>query len=157
MLALLAALAAACGSRAVLPPSERLARQAASLIPPDGKANVYVIRGERHLADRALWRIDLDVRGFGTLEAESYLYGWVSPGDHVLAVLEDGRVSGRLRFTARAGRNYFFMVVPGLLALHLARVEEREGRGLIERYALSGDNRFEAEGLPRGAAARDGG
>ena len=138
------------------PASDGLARQAMSLIPPQGKANVYVIRGPAHLSDQVLWTVDLDFRGFGTLGSESYLYGWISPVDHVLAVLTDGQVQGRLRFRAEARRNYFFTVVAGLLTLHLERIEERDGRSLVGRSTLSGDNRFEAESLPLPGAARGG-
>lgn len=152
ILAILVALATACASVTLPPASDRLARQARSLIPPPGKANVYVIRGPGHLADQALWTVDLDFRGFGALGAESFLYGWVSPGDHVLAVLHDGQVYGRVRFTAAETRNYFFTVEPGLLSLAIERVDEPSGRALVGRSTPSGDNRFEAELLPAGAA-----
>lgn len=153
-LAALAALVTACASVTVPPGSDRLTRQATSLVPPSGKANVYVMRGPAHLADQALWTVDLDFRGFGTLGAESYLYGWVAPGEHVLAVLHDGQVYGRVRFRADEMRNYFFTVEAGLLALLIERVDERSGRARVARSMLSGDNRFEAEPLPP-AAARD--
>jgi hypothetical protein len=151
-LVILAALAAACASGSVPPASDRLTRQAESLTPPPGKAGVYVIRGAAHPADQALWAVDLDFAGFGTVGADSYLYGWVSPGQHVLVVVHDGQVYGRARFHAREVRNYFFMVEAGLLALHIERIDERSGRALVARSTLSGDNRFEADPLPPAAA-----
>jgi hypothetical protein len=75
--------------------------------------------------------------------SESYLYGWVRPGAHVVAVLHDGQVPGRTRFRAEAGRNYFFVVRADLLTLHVERLADGTGRDLVQRYTPSGDNRFE--------------
>jgi hypothetical protein len=143
-LAMLAAmLIAACAPGSMPAASDRLVEQARSLSPPPEYAGVYVIRRARRLADQPLWTVDLDFRGFGTVGSESYLYGWVRPGEHVVAVLHDGQVQGRTRFRAEAGRNYFFMVGADLLTLHVERLADRTGRDLIQRYTPSGDNRFE--------------
>jgi hypothetical protein len=123
--------------------SNQLVAQARSLSPPSGQAGIYVIRGARRLADQPIWTVDLDFHGFGTVGAESYLYGWVRPGEHVVAVLYDGQVQGRTRFRAQAGRNYFFTVVPGVFAVNVEPLREAMGRDLIQRYTASGDNRFE--------------
>ena len=155
-IAVAAMLSTACTAAPVLAASDRLVQQARRLVPPEGMANVYVLRGPRYPADQPLWTMDLDFRGFGTLGAESYLYGWVEPGDHVLAVLRSGQIDQRVRFRAESRRNYFFEVVAGLLVLQIERVDESAGRELVGRYALSGDNRFEGEALPS-PTARHGG
>jgi len=122
--------------------------RARSLSPAPGTANVYVIRAPASIATQPLWTIDLDFRGFGTLPARSYLYGWIAPGAHVLAVLQDDQVQDRLRFVAREGQNYFFRVKAGLLNLHLERVDDQTGRALVAAFSLTGDNRFEEETPP---------
>jgi hypothetical protein len=153
ILAVLALLATACASVPVVPASDQLTRHARSFSPPPGQANVYVIRGPRHPADQPVWTVDLDFRGFGTLPPESYLYGWIAPGVHVLAVLHDSQVQQRVRFRAKEGQTYFFTVVPGLLTLFVERVDEETGRALVTRFRLSGDNRFEGETLPAAPSA----
>jgi len=151
VLAVLFMLVTGCASLPLLPASGWLTRQAQSLVPPDGKANIYVIRRTAHLADQALWTVDLDFRGFGTLAAESYLYGWLAPGEHLLALLQDDWVHERVTFRVVEGSNYFFVASAGLLRLHVERLDERTGRELIGRYALSGDDRFENETPPQRA------
>jgi hypothetical protein len=148
LLAVLFTLLAACTTLPVPPASIRLIRQAQHLVPPDGKASIYVVRRAAYPADQALWTVDLDFHGFGTLAGESYLYGWLAPGAHVLALLQDGRVHERVTFRAAAGSSYVFVVSAGLLKLGIERVDERTGRELIGRFALSGDNRFESEPMP---------
>jgi hypothetical protein len=148
VLALLFTLVTACTSVPAPPASDWLTRQAQSLTAPEGTANVYVIRHAASPADQMLWTVDLDFRGFGTLAAESYLYGWLAPGEHLLALRQDGWVHRRTPFTVTAGSNYFFVISAGLLRLSIERIGERAGRELIGRYALSGDNRFEYEPLP---------
>jgi hypothetical protein len=148
VLAILLTLVTACSSLPAPPASDWLTRQAQSLAAPEGKANVYVIRHAAFPADQIFWTVDLDFRGFGTLAAESYLYGWLAPGEHMLALRQDGWVHGRMPFTVTEGTNYFFVVSAGLLRLSIERIGERAGRERIGRYALSGDNRFEHEPLP---------
>jgi hypothetical protein len=148
VLALLFTLVTACTSFPAPPASDWLTRQAQSLAAPQGKANVYVIRHAASPADQVLWTVDLDFSGFGSLAAESYLYGWLAPGEHLLALRQDGWVHRRMPFTVTEGSNYFFVVSAGLLRLSIERIGERTGRELIGRYALSGDNRFEHEPLP---------
>jgi len=70
-LAVLFTLLAACTTLPLPPASIRMIRQAQYLVPPDGKANIYVVRRSAHPADQALWTVDLDFRGFGTLGGES--------------------------------------------------------------------------------------
>jgi len=152
VLAMLLTLVTACTPLPAPPASGRLTRQARSLVTPEGKASVYVIRPAALPADQILWTVDLDFRGFGTLAAESYLYGWLTPGDHLLAFLQDGRVHARTPFRVKEGTSYFFVVSAGLLTLKVERIDERAGRELIGRYALSGDNRFEHEPVPPGSA-----
>jgi hypothetical protein len=154
VLAVLFALVTACTSIPALPAAGWLTRQAQSLVPPEGKANIYVIRRTAHLADQARWTVDLDFRGFGTLSAESYLYGWLAPGKHMLALLQDGWVHERVTFRVAEGSNHFFVVSAGLLTLYIERVDERTGRELIRRYPLSGDDRFEDEPVPPSRADR---
>ena len=153
-LAVLFMLVTACTSLPVPAASGWLTRQAQSFVPPKGKANIYVIRRTAHLADQALWTVDLDFRGFGTLAAESYLYGWLVPGEHLLALLQDGFVHERATFRVVEGSNYLFVVSAGLLRLHVERLDARTGRELIGRYALSGDDRFEYEPMPPPRADR---
>ena len=140
-------LAGACAS--VPRGSEKLERQARSFTPPPGKANVYVVRMWSVLESGIVWPVTFDFREFGNVGQRSYLYGAIEAGDHVLGANLPGPVPTRVRFTAEAGRNHFFKLVPspGWTAgvIRVEPLDEAAGRALIEEYALSADNRFEYE------------
>jgi len=147
--AILGALLLAGGCASVPRGSEKLERQARSFTPPPGKANVYAVRAWSVLDSGIVWPVTLDFREFGNVGQQSYLYGAIAAGDHVLGANLPGPVPTRARFTAEAGRNHFFKLVPvpgwptGLIRIE--PLDEAAGRALIEKYSPSADNRFEYE------------
>ena len=147
--ALLAGLLFAGGCASVPPGSETLALQARSFTPPPGKANVYAVRMWSVFEGGIVWPVTLDFREFGNVGQRSYLYGAISPGEHVLGANLPGPVPNRVKFTAEAGQNHFFKLTPapGWLVgvIRIEPLDEEAGRALIEQYTLSADNRFEFE------------
>jgi hypothetical protein len=109
-----------------------------SFTPPAGKAGVYAI------AKRAApLPVTLDTLPFGTVQSRYYLYGALPPGEHVVGVLS-GEGSKVGKFTAEAGRNYFFLVGMGWVGGKVTKeLDEEEGKKLVRKYRLSGDNHFE--------------
>lgn len=111
--------------------------------PPLGQAGVYAIRPYRMTGAALLFPVILDDQPFGFLETSSYNFGVVPVGGHILKVLGgDGK---GVRFTAEAGRNYFFMVKPGWFALEILPISESSGQKYIRRFKLVGDRRFKFE------------
>jgi hypothetical protein len=125
--------------------SDRLAQQAQIFVPPAGKANLYVIRPYNFTGSAGLYTPTLDFNELGTLGLRSYLYGAIDPGEHFLGSTVQGSSPNRLKFTAEAGRNYFFKVSPGLTLAGwgIDPLDETDGRQLVRDYTLSGDSRFE--------------
>jgi len=146
-LLVLAAFILVSGCASVPPGSDGLRQQARSFTPPPGKANVYAIRGWSLFEAGIVWPVTLDFTGFGNVGLRSYLYGAISPGDHVLGANLPGPVPSRVTFTAEAGRNYFFEISssPGWLVgtIRIEPLDEEKGRELVQDYNLSADNRFE--------------
>ncbi len=56
-------------------------------------------------------------------------------------------------FTAAAGRNYFFLVVPHLTQIETQPLPEAEGRRYVQEFKLSGDSRFDLDEQVRGSRA----
>jgi hypothetical protein len=104
-------------------------RRALRFTPPPGKANVYVIRPGMLLGGAGLWSVNLDSTEFGMLPTESYLHGYVSPGTHTLRAPATGELAAkRAIFTAEAGRNYFFLIVPHYTTfIEIRQISEAEG------------------------------
>jgi hypothetical protein len=87
----------------------------------------------------------LDFNELGMLGLRSYLYGAIDPGEHFLGSTVQGSAPNRHKFTAEAGRNYFFRVSPAwsLAGWGIDPLDETDGRELVRDYTLSGDSRFE--------------
>jgi hypothetical protein len=135
--------------------------QALSFAPPPGKAGVYVVRPYHFYNDTyyggsdILLNISLDYQQFGSLETNSYLFGLVSPGKHILgSSIADAFASGSNRgnFTAEAGKNYYFTATGTGISrarhLEIDPISETDGRAYVQKFKLSGDNRFELQNQP---------
>jgi hypothetical protein len=136
-------LLAACAS--VPRGSDRLAQQAQTFVPPPGKANLYVVRPYHFTGSAGLYSLTLDFNELGTLGLRSYLYGAIEPGEHFLGSTIQGASPNRLKFTAEAGRNYYFKVSPAfsVAGWDFEPLDEADGREMVKNYTLSGDSRFE--------------
>ena len=119
-------------------------QQALSFTPPPGKASVYIIRPYRFTGSAGLFNVSLDYQEFGSLETSSYLFGVVTPGEHVLRMPH--ALGVRAPFTAEVGRNYFFTVMQRLTGYHLDQTTEADGQAYVRKFKLSGDSRFEYQG-----------
>jgi hypothetical protein len=131
--------------------SPAMKQQALSFAPPPGKAGVYVIRPYTFANDTYyggtvyLFNISLDYQDFGALETNSYLFGIVSSGNHVL---------GPVHFTAEAGKNYYFTVKgvgfmgSSIRHMQFDPIPETDGQAYVRKFKLSGDNRFELQNPP---------
>lgn len=130
----------------VRPASGALLQRATQFQPPPDKAAVYVIRRGGFAGSGTPIEVHLDGTRFGSVPIYTYLYGEVSPSEHVLGLsmrapafnpkpLED-------RFTAEASRCYFFEASVGS-GFKLKALDEAEGKRLVGKSTLSGDNRFE--------------
>ena len=124
-------------------------QQALSLTPPPGKAGVYVIRIYKFIGHLIPIDTTLDYQEFGSLKTDSYLFGVVPPGEHVLRVpagletFDMPFVSKQgVHFTAEAGRNYFFRMTIGGGA-GIVQLSEAEGQAYVQKFKLSSDSRFE--------------
>jgi hypothetical protein len=148
-IAIVGVLILASGCASVPRGSEKLERQARTFVPPPGQANVYAVRMWSALESGIIWPVTLDFQEFGNVGQRSYLYGAIPAGEHVLGVNLPGPVPTRVRFTAEAGRNHFFKLVPApgwpTGVIRIEPLDEASARALIEDYPASGDNRFEYE------------
>jgi len=139
------------GCKSVPEGSPALKQQALSFTPPPGMAGVYAIRPYQLAGSAILFDISLDYLEFGSLATDSYLFGLVPPGMHVLRVPRAGGQGAQLTgpggvgadFTAEAGRNYFLQLTVGWNAPKITRLSEAEGQKYVKKLKLSGDSRFE--------------
>lgn len=76
--------------------------------PEPNKANIYLVRSET-LNSSAMFRAVLDGKIIGAIGPDTYLLLSINPGEHALAVHSINN-SEMVKFTAAAGKNYFFDV-----------------------------------------------
>lgn len=131
----------------VRPSSSELLQRATQFRPPADKAAVYVIRGGGFAASGSPIELHLDQTRFGSIPIYTYLYGEVTPSEHLLELSMRAPAFNpkplQHRFTAEASRCYFFKASVGVGGFDLEPIEEEEGKRLVGKSTLSGDNRFE--------------
>lgn len=132
----------------VVKSSDTLNQSARQLQPPPGKALVYVFRPQQFVAAGQAIPVFIDHERFGGLPPGTFLYGEIMPREHILEAAEMRGVkeAASLRFKADDGKCYFFstkvsMGLGGVLSIE--SISEEEGKKLITKYKLSGDNKFE--------------
>lgn len=116
-------------------------------MPTPGKAGVYVIRPSSPVAVALLYSLSLDYVPFGTLASGTYLYAEVDPGEHLLKAVpvRHSAAEGKpCTLTAEASKLYFLQTKLGFGYMSLEPVEETEGREIVRKSTLSGDNNFGA-------------
>ena len=104
-----------------------------------------MIRRPQFIASGSGLDVHLDKVRFGSVPPYAYLYGEIDPGQHGLDLsLQVGSPKPLSHgFTVEAGRSYFFDVAAKMGGFTLEPILEAEGRKLVQKYELSGDNRFE--------------
>ena len=118
--------------------------KAMKFIPPPEMAAVYVYRPYNLIGSAVLFSVSIDYKDFGTVATDTYLFGTVKPGLHVIKT--GGGIPfavASIRFNADAGRLYFFKVSPGWTQIKIEQVDEKKGRDNLSNLKLSGDNAFE--------------
>ena len=136
-------LATVLGCVSVPEGSPAVKQQALSFNPPQGKAGVYVIRPGGGIGKGLILYVRLDHEDFGAVSEHSYLFCLVTPGDHALTGRDTGDKA--VAFAAEAGKNYYFTVKPGFSSQQMGQISEADGRGYVQKFKLSGNNRFEFE------------
>lgn len=142
---LLAFLAAGCASfrSPVQKASDPFTQRARLFSPPSGRAAVYVIRPFGFVGAGLPIPVFIDHKEFGKLPAGTYLYGEIQPREHILELAEfSGVKNASLGFKAEEGTCYFYYATVGW-SLNLESLPDDEGKRLVEKYELSGDNRFD--------------
>lgn len=130
--------------------SPALEKEALSFNPPPDKAAIYVVRPYNFVGSGALFRVSLDYQEFGSVKTSTYLFGLIPPGQHeVRGLTEPAQSANIATFTAQAGKNYFFTIGPGWTSLDVKAIPEAEGKKYVQKFKLSGDNRFEYQNTSR--------
>jgi hypothetical protein len=130
--------------------SPAMQQQALSFSPPPGKAGLYVIRPNRYAGSILLDEITFDYQECGSLAPDTYLFGTIAPGQHLLKA-DNPNLGSYIHFTAEAGKNYYFTIsvksaivlLESRYQMELDQVSETDGQKYVRQLKLSGDNRFE--------------
>ena len=126
--------------------SVKLQQQSERMVPPEGKAGVYIFRPSLLAwGSGTLSRVEIDSKLFGYLAPRTYLYGIWPPGEHSIGI--DSHTGIRaVAFNAKEGTNHYFKL--SLLSFTLEQIpivpiEAAEARQLINEFTLSKYNIFE--------------
>jgi len=142
VLALMVCGALLAGCASVPMASAHLDLEAKKFIPDPGKASVYVSRGVGTAWGYPV-QIVLDGRIVGSLAQSTYQMLRVPPGDHIISTGGQFENVDQVKFTAEAGKDYFFDVGFGMgwaqPRVHLEQLGEEEGR-----KAVTGSKRAES-------------
>ena len=123
--------------------SDSLTQKAMQFSPPQGRAAVYVVRPFGFVGAGLPMHLLIDHQEFGKLPAGTFLYGEISPREHILESADfTGLKSHSIKFTAEEGKSYYIYATVGW-NLHLDILTEDEGKRLVTKYELSGDNKFD--------------
>ena len=120
--------------------STQLDEAAKTFTPPDGQANVYIMRDTSWPGYSC--QVLMDGSATGWIVASSFEVVAVAPGSHIAScVIFDH--TGRAQFFAQAGKNYFFEVVasPGWNTPTVALKEssEESGKALVTKDRRAAD------------------
>lgn len=132
------------GCASVPPASQEFELKATKFSPPLGTAAVYVYRQHSIVGSAVLFLVSLDYKDFGSVATDTFLYGPINSGEHVIKVGGGIPLSvASIKFNAEAGKLYFFEVSPSWIQIKIESVNEAEGREKLGKLRLSGDNAFE--------------
>ena len=88
-------------------PAHLTKKEALRFSPPEGMANLYIIRREAYLGAAFNIQIALDGKLIGSLQTGSFLLKTISPGNHILSSITQGETATKT-FKASAGQNLFY-------------------------------------------------
>jgi hypothetical protein len=123
--------------------SDSFTQKAMQFSAPPGRAAIYVIRPFGFVGAGLPMHLLIDHTEFGKLPAGTFLYGEITPREHILETADfTGCKSRFIRFMAEEGKCYFVYATVGW-SLNLDVLSEDEGKRLVSKYELSGDNKFD--------------
>ena len=118
-------------------------REAMKFAPPPEMAAVYVYRPYNVIGSAILFLVSIDYKDFGSVSTDTYLFGTIRPGQHVIKATGGIPLSVAVtEFDAEAGRLYFFKISPGWSGIKLEQMDETRGRDTLRNLRPSGDNIF---------------
>jgi hypothetical protein len=119
-------------------------QEAMKFSPPPEMAAVYVYRPFNVFGSAVLFLVSIDYKDFGSVSTDTYLFGTIRPGLHVIKTGGGIPLSvASAKFDAEAGRLYFFKISPGWTGIKIEQVDEKKGHDSLRDLRLSGDNAFE--------------
>lgn len=96
-----------CGCTTLKMASNAQDADAKEFHPPQGKANLYVIRRTAAWDNFTLYQLSIDGRPLGQLATDTYQMASLSPGDHTLEIRGNDLVT-TVKITAEADKNTFY-------------------------------------------------
>lgn len=108
---------------------------AKKIVPPDGKALVYLVRPSK-VGSLVTFTTTCDDKVVGKTKGNRFVYTIMDPGSHTLATT-GGEKDAQLNLTTEANKIYFVEIVPKM-GVVMARVKmeqltEEEGRKKLEK------------------------
>lgn len=114
-----------------------------SLVPPADKALVYIVR-PTIMAFAVPMRLDCDSFQVGWINAKTYLYTMIDPGEHTFISLSENEF--HLKVNLEAGKTYYIEqeIRMGLLYARtkLKLLTEEAGKKELSKCSISGHNRY---------------
>jgi hypothetical protein len=137
---LLAVATAVCGCSAVGKAPPELDLEAKQLVPPEGKALVYIVRPS-DFGRSVKFKVTVDGEYIGATGGSRFIYAVLEPGSHL--IVSKAENASELAIVLEAGQTYYLeqKIQMGLLKARnkLARIEDEEGRKKLESCVLSND------------------
>jgi hypothetical protein len=119
-------------------------REAMKFTPPPEMAAVYVYRPYNVIGSAILFLVSIDYKDFGSVSTDTYLFGTIRPGQHVIKAAGGIPLSvASTKFEAETGRLYYFKISPGWSGINIEQMDETKGRDSLRNLRPSGDNAFE--------------
>jgi hypothetical protein len=120
--------------------TEAQKQAAISFTPPEGMANVYIVRREAYAGGAILANASVDTQMAGGLQTGSFILRTVAPGHHTVSVFSNENQDSA-SFDAEAGQNYYFDVksemgwVTARFVIH--PMDEGDAKKAVERCKIT--------------------
>ena len=95
--------------------------------PPEGKANIYIVRPFSFLGAVNLAQVFVDGKLLGSIGVGTYFVVAVDPGQHSV-VATDPQWNAKVKLTAESGKNYFCSLAIGF---SLDQLDEKAGEKTV--------------------------
>ena len=112
---------------------------AKNFAPPQGQANLYIVRDSAWPVN--LFQLVVDGKVIGSIAASTFELLTVGPGPHKIAVSVEDRAAASTKVEVESDQSYFFQVVatPGWnsATLELKSLDADSGKALVNRGKLA--------------------